>query len=60
MPRMVNPAPVNHIQLLELKAGWREQQQQSAAAGLCRTVSASQCCLAGQVPLISGAAPVMG
>lgn len=54
--RMVNPALVNHIQLLELKAGWREQRQPSAAVGLCRIVSLSQRCPAGQIPFVSGAA----
>ena len=59
MPRMVNPAPVNHIQLLELKAGWREQQQPSVAAGLCRLSASVSTAQQGRSHLLV-VQPVMG
>lgn len=47
MPRMENPAPVNHIQLLGLEGGWSEEPQPRVAAGLLGP--------AGQIPVVSGA-----
>lgn len=56
VPRMVNPASVNHTQLLEFKAGWRQQWQPGTAMELCQIVSFSRHCPARPIPFVSGAA----